>query len=476
MNKKIGRKRRIFYLIIGAILLLLSLLNTYLLLKYKILPSKFIYIYLFVAVVIPILMVLYTLFKKRKTKKKGIILVFEFIYIIVLSLTFFYLNRTFNFLDRFTAQLGYETKQYIVLVLNDSSYSDIKNIKDKTVGYAKGLDSSIENAKDTLSKKVSISFKEMDGYGDAFSNLDNKNVDALILTKAYYDTLLENEEAEESYGKYRILYEYHVRVKSENSTKGVNVTKESFNIYITGIDTYGDVREQTRSDVNIVVSVNPKTYKILLINIPRDYYVDIAGTDRKDKLTHAGNAGVETSVKTVEKLLDIDINYYVKVNYNAIIKLVDALGGVDVESEYDFKSYEFRHPFKKGINHVDGKLALDFVRTRKAFLQGDRVRGENQQRMIQAIFKKASSPSVLIKYDNILNALEGNFITNLRTKDIISLINMQLDKMPNWEFSTFSLNGGDDYVLTPSGQNMYVMVPKEESVNEGRELIKENIK
>ena len=185
MNKKIGRKRRIFYLIIGAILLLLSLLNTYLLLKYKILPSKFIYVYLFVAVVIPILMVLYTLFKKRKTKKKGIILVFEFIYIIVLSLTFFYLNRTFNFLDRFTAQLGYETKQYIVLVLNDSSYSDIKNIKDKTVGYAKGLDSSIENAKDTLSKKVSISFKEMDGYGDAFSNLDNKNVDALILTKAY---------------------------------------------------------------------------------------------------------------------------------------------------------------------------------------------------------------------------------------------------------------------------------------------------
>ena len=170
-------------------------------------------------------------------------------------------------------------------------------------------------------------------------------------------------------------------------------------------------------------------------------------------------------------IFDVKPDYYVKVNYNAIIKLVDALDGVDVESEYDFRSYEFHHPFKKGMNHVDGKLALDFVRTRKAFLQGDRVRGENQQRMIQAIFKKVSSPSILIKYDSILKSLEGNFVTNISTNSIVSLVNMQLDKMPSWTFNTFSLNGGDNYVLTPSGQNMYVMVPNEETVGEAIKLI-----
>ena len=452
----------------------LSLINTFLMLKYKVLPSKFIYLYLFVVVVIPLLLVLYTLLKKRKTKKKGTIVIVEILYIIILSLAFFYLNRTFNFLDKFTSQLGYETKQYVVLVLESSNYKDIKDLKDKKIGYTSGLDTSANKALEELNKKVKLEKEEFDGYGDLFSNLDNGNIDGLLITQSYLDTLKENDE-EESFYKYRELYKINVREKTEQTMKGVNVTKDVFNIYLTGIDTYSDVTEQTRSDVNIIVSVNPKTHKIVLVNIPRDYYVDISGKGSKDKLTHAGTYGVDVSVKTIEKLLDIEINYYVKVNYNAIIKLVDALGGVDVESEYNFKSYEFHYPFKKGINHVDGKLALDFVRTRKAFAQGDRVRGENQQRMIQAIFKKISSPSVLIKYDSILKALEGNFLTNFKTDDIMSLINMQLDKMPSWEFVTFSLNGGDDYVLTPSGQNMYVMVPNEESVNEGKSLLKENI-
>lgn len=471
-NKK---RKRILYLFIGAILLISIILNTFLLLKYKVLPAKYFKIYTIIVIIIPLIMILYTVFRKRRAKIKGIMSVIEIIYIFVLFIVFFYLNNTFNFLERFTSQFEYETKQYSVLVLDDSNYKEIRDLKGKKVGYTSGLDTSIDLALKDFNKKVKVNFNKYDGYGELFTNLDNKNVDAIIIASPYYDTLIENDE-NYSYSKYRLLTTLFVKEKRENSTKSVNVTKEAFNIYLTGIDSYGDITEQTRSDVNIVISVNPRTNKIVLINIPRDYYVDIVGKDIKDKLTHAGIYGIETSVKTVEKLLDTDINYYVKVNYNAIIKLVDTLGGVDVESEYDFKSFEFRYPFKKGINHVDGKLALDFVRTRKAFIQGDRVRGENQQRMIQAIFKKASSPSILIKYDDILKSLDGNFITNLKTDDIMSLINMQLDKMPSWEFSTFSLNGGDDYVLTPSNQRMYVMVPKEETVNEGREIIKENLK
>lgn len=474
MAKVNKRRRRIVFLIVGFLLLVSIFLNTYLLLKYKVLPIKYLLIYSVIVGIIPIFMVWFTLFKKRKSKIKGIFLTIELIYLFVLVIVFFYLNSTFNFLDRFTKQFGYETKQYNVLVLSGSSYKDIKDIKGKEVGYAKGLDTTITEALDELNKKVEVNNKELDGYGIALSMLDNKEIDVIIIPNSSYETLIENDETFDV-SKYRIIYKLQIKEKSESSMKGVNVTKEAFNVYLTGIDTYGDITEKTRSDVNMVISVNPKTHKILLVNIPRDYYVDIIGKDIKDKLTHAGNYGVDTSIKTVEKLLDTDINYYVKVNYNAIIKLVDALGGVDVESEYDFKSYEFYYPFKKGINHVDGKLALDFVRTRKAFIQGDRVRGENQQRMIEAIFKKASSASVLVKYDEILKALDGNFLTNLKVNDIMSLINMQLDKMPSWEFNTFSLNGKDDYVTTPSNQLMYVMTPLEEVVTEGRELLKENL-
>ncbi len=471
---KLKRKKKILYLIIGFLLFVSILLNTYLILKYKVLPMKYLYVYILIVVIIPFLMILYTLLKKRKSKIKGIILAIEIIYIIVLFLVFFYLNSTFNFLDNFTKDLGYETKQYNVLVLKDNAYKDIKDIKDKKLGYTKGLDTSVDEALKELNKKIQLEEDELEGYGEGFKNLDDKNIDAFLITNSYYETLIENDE-NDSYEKYTILYKFFVKEKSKQVIKEVDVTSEPFNVYITGIDTYGAINEKTRSDVNIVMSVNPQTNKILLINIPRDYYVELSDSGVKDKLTHAGVHGIDVSVKTIENLLDTEINYYVKVNYNALIKLVDALGGVDVESEYDFTSGALYIHYNKGLNHVDGKSALEFVRTRKAFLQGDRVRGENQQRMIQAIFKKAISPSILIKYDNVLKSLEGNFLTNFSTNNIISLINMQLDKMPSWEFNTYSLNGGDDYIYTSSEQKMYVMIPNSESVKKGTELLKNNI-
>lgn len=468
------KKKKIFYLILGGLLLISIFLNTFLLLKYKVLPTKYLLVYFVVVGIIPILMVFYTLFRKRKSKVKGILVFIEIIYIVVLFIVFFYLNSTFNFLDKFTKDLGYETKQYVILVLKESEFKDINDLKDKNIGYTKVLDSSIDKALDELDKKVKTINKEFEGLGEAFKYLDDEKIDALLLTSSYYETLLENDE-DETYFNYRELYKFNIKEKTEQVIKEVNVTSEPFNVYITGIDSYGDVTGKNRSDVNIVMSVNPKTNKILLINIPRDYYVDIAGKNFKDKLTHAGTHGVDTSVKTIEKLLDTEINYYVKVNYGALEKLVDALGGVDVESDYNFTSGFYYIHYKKGINHVDGRAALEFVRTRKAFIQGDRVRGENQQKMIQAIFKKISSPSILIKYDEILKALEGNFVTNMSTNNIVSLINMQLDKTPSWDFSTYSLNGSDDYVLTPQNQQMYVMIPNENGVNEGKELLKNNM-
>ena len=210
-----------------------------------------------------------------------------------------------------------------------------------------------------------------------------------------------------------------------------------------------------------------------MINIPRDYYVALHGTGKKDKLTHAGIYGLDMSVKTLDDLLDIEINYYFKVNYGALVKLVDALGGVDVYSKYNFTSGEEFYTYKKGFNHVNGRQALEFVRTRYAFLDGDRTRGENQQAMIQAIIKKACSKDILFKYSNILDSLKGTFTTNFSTDEITDVINMQLDKMPSWNITSISLNGSDasEYTYSYPNQKLYVMKPNEETINNAKETL-----
>ncbi len=472
MNRKF---KNIVYKIVAVLLFLCIILNTYLLLKYNILPAKYLLIYGVIVVLIPLLLILFTLFKKRKSKLKRIACFIEILYILVLAVVFLYLNRTFNFLDRFTNDYNYETKNYYVLVLNSSSYSDIKDINNKKIGYTVNVGETIKEALDKLSENVKLTDTKYDGYGELFDALDNGEIDSLLILQSYYDLLKENEE-DGNGTDYRIIHKFSVKVEAkEIEVKEVDVTKEAFNIYISGIDTYGSVTDNSRSDVNILMSVNPKTNKILLINIPRDYYVERADVHQKDKLTHAGMQGVDVSVKTIEMLFDTEINYYVKVNYNALIKLVDALDGVDVYSEFDFSSYEYHYRFKKGYNHVNGKKALDFVRTRKAFAGGDRVRGENQQRMIEAIIKKASSASVLLKYDSLLKALEGNFATNMSTNSITSLINKQLKDNKSWEITNISVNGKDGHETTASTphQELYVMIPDEETVLAASNAIKE---
>ena len=277
--------------------------------------------------------------------------------------------------------------------------------------------------------------------------------------------------------KYKTIYSFSLTFEALEVKKDADVTEDVFNIYISGIDSYGSVNSLTRSDVNIVASINPKTNQILLINIPRDYYVEFPGTSKKDKLTHAGIYGIDMSINTVEELLDIEINYYFKVNYNALIKLVDALGGVDVYSKYTFTSGEYYFKYQKGYNHVNGIQALEFVRTRKAFKDGDRVRGENQQAMIKAIIKKAISPSILTKYSDILNSLKGTFATNMGIETITDLIKLQLDKMPSWNIVSKSLNGSDGsgFTYTYPHQELYVMIPNQQTIDDIKQEIEKNM-
>lgn len=473
-KKKKVKKLNIYLFIISLVMVLMIILNTYLIIKYDVLPLKYLIIYLLLVVIIPFLIIFLIIKKKKGYALKVFLSIIEIIYIVILGFAFYYLNHTFNFLDDFTSNNTYQIKNFYVVTLKSSEFKDIKDLDTESVGYVVQLNSSILDANKKLDEVIDLEFKEYKDYSILFEDLMNEKIQGVVIPDSHFDSLTESDEELES--KVKIIYKFALKEKLESFKKDVNILKETFNIYISGIDSYGDVNSLTRSDVNILVSINPKTHQILMINIPRDYYVTLHEIGQKDKLTHAGIYGTEMSVKSIEDLLDIEINYYFKVNYGALVKLVDALGGVDVYSKYSFTSVgtDKNYYYKKGLNHVNGEKALYFVRTREAFQDGDRVRGENQQAMIQAIIKKACSAAILTKYSDILESLKGTFATNISTDKITDLIKMQLDKMPSWNITSMSLNGSDgsEYTYSYPYQKLYVMIPKEETILNVKDALK----
>ncbi len=223
----------------------------------------------------------------------------------------------------------------------------------------------------------------------------------------------------------------------------------------------------------MIVTVNPKTKQILLTSIPRDYYVQLHGkTGYKDKLTHAGLYGADMSVKTLEDLLNIEINYYIKVNFTSVINIVEALGGVEVYSDYTFTSID-GYNYTKGYNKVNGEQALSFARERKAFSEGDRQRVKDQQALLEAMFRKCTSPAIITKYNSLMNSINGSFVTNMSANRITSLIRMQLIGKYKWIITSNSLDGenSSNYTYSYSAQKLYVMEPIEDSVKYAKELI-----
>ena len=224
----------------------------------------------------------------------------------------------------------------------------------------------------------------------------------------------------------------------DNMTNGLltgaeanKITKEPFVIYLSGVDTRGELTEKARSDVNILAVVNPQTKQVALINTPRDYYVDLAGTNSKDKLTHAGLYGVETSMATLGNLYGVSVDHYIRINFAGFINIVDALGGVDVYSDQAFTSvgspgYYDPTTFVEGWNHLDGKAALAFARERHAFASGDIQRGINQMKVIDAMLNKIKSPALLMGFSKIMDAASDCFVTDFSQDQISALVRMQL--------------------------------------------------
>ena len=428
------------------------------------------YFLVFISLIIIIdLIVIYLLLSKGHIKNVigGFL---ALILIVIMTLGINYGLNTMDFLKSFGSD--YKTESYSVLVLSSSKFKSVSDLKNKTIGYlSKDNNEGLSKVVDKIKKKINYKEKIEEDVDSLITSLINEKVDAIVIDDARLDIL--KEENNEEYNLLKKIDSLSVDVKSEKIGKEVDVTNSSFNIYVSGIDTYGSINKVSRSDVNILITVNPITKEILLTNIPRDYYVKLHKNGKYDKLTHAGIYGIDESINTLEDLFDTKINYYVKVNFTSLVDIVDSLDGITVNSPYSFVSQD-GYSYKKGENILDGKKALSFARERKSFKEGDRTRGENQQRVLTALINKAMSPKIITNYTNLLTSLKGKFVTNISDEDITKLIKMQLKNNSSWTIKSISVNGTDamDYVYSYNKTKLYVMKPDYETVNNAKEQIK----
>lgn len=460
--------------VIVGIQLVITLLTLFILHRLNVLPLKFFIIASIVLFLLEALMAFIVSRKNVIASQLGKLV--SIVLSILLIIVTINVEKSASVLEQITNSDS-QVIRLNVIVMKDSGIDKLEELTNKDIEYSNGDTSEMKNGIEQLKAEVSqCTWNEVDSVTTLADDLYNGKTDAIFVNEAYTSLL---EETHETFSNdTSVIYSVDIKEDVTDFAKKADVTNESFNIFISGIDTTGPVSTISRSDVNMVVTVNPVTKKILLTSIPRDYYVTLANKGKKDKLTHAGLGGVENSVKTVENFLGIEINYYAKVNFTSLIKMVDALGGIDVESPVSFTTLHGNYYIKQGVNHLNGEQALGFVRERYALSGGDNDRVKNQQRVLSAMIEKAMSPSILTNYSSILDSISGSFETNMTTNEITSLIKMQLNDFSSWEITQIQLEGtgttmtGGAYM--PSS-NLYYMIPNEDSVNSCKQQINDTM-
>lgn len=470
ISKKKKKKIKKISIILTIINILSLTLFSYFIYKIDIIPHKYLMIGYTLAILI-ILLFMLTIFEKTKRGSIGFCIFLMSIGIVFINIANFYLGSTYNFL--LGTQSKYDTLTYSVIVKKSSSYNKLNDLNNKTISYLDDIYK--DNLKDKI-KDISYNEKLNSDFIVISKWLLNSEVDCIILEESYLT--LVREEIDGFSDSIKVIDSFDIKINSYKENDKIDITKNSFILYVSGIDQYGDVNSvRGRSDVNILAVINPRTNHILLVNTPRDYYVQLHDTTGlKDKLTHAGIYGIDKSIKTLEDFYDVNINHYLRVNFNTLVKVVDVIGGIDIESDKEFTAWTNSSVhISKGLNHMDGKTALAYARERKTYTTGDNHRGENQQQVITAIINKLSNSSTLLmKYSSILNSLDGSFQTDMDISFITSFVKYQIDKMPKWSIDSIAVTGFDSRNYTYSmGKNyyLYVMEPDYNSVNNAKNTI-----
>ena len=367
-----------------------------------------------------------------------------------------------------------------IAVLKSSDIESIESLSGEQVGYVSGVhNQEIAKVQSVVDSKVmGVSYTPQKSVTALADALTNREVTAIIFNESYNDLLNETEGYTDFMNNIRIIYSVDVEHSVSSGSDTSKTDLGIFTLYLSGIDTFGDAIKTSRSDVNVIAVVNMKTKHILLVNTPRDYYVPLSISDGEpDKLTHAGMYGVDVSMDTLAMLYDIDIDYYLRMNFSGFERIIDTIGGIDVDSEYEFTStLNEKYHYDEGINHLNGEAALFFARERHAFLAGDNQRGKDHMAIITAVVKKlTTSPEILTNYQAIFGSLSDAFQTSMPEDLIYKLVNMQISDPSEWKIESFAVEGFEDNRTTYSHPNdyTYVTMPDKESVFEARDLIEE---
>lgn len=388
----------------------------------------------------------------------------------------FYLWRTIQMVQA-VSSVALEHSRVSLYVMEDSAAESLEDMTVSVTGILKELDrantdTALEKIEADYGMKLAV--KEFDTLIQLAEALQDGKVDAILLNESFLTLYEETPGYQDFPALLRAISSSRVDhvIKVEPSEPAKD-TDPIINVLLSGSDTRNDTIDQRgRSDVNIIASINTETNQILLISTPRDYYLplDVGAPDAYDKLTHAGIYGMDVLTGTLENLYGIDIDYYFRINFTGFVNVIDALGGIEVYSAYDFTAEDYH--YVQGMNSLNGEEALVFARERYSFAEGDRQRGNNQMEVLKAAFRKATNPAILTQYLTILNSVESCVDTNIPYDVISAQVRRQLSSGDTWTIESFSVDGTDSHATTYSmNQNLYVMIPNEASVAEAREKL-----
>ena len=480
-NKRPISKFMTIFMIISLALLIFQII------KLNLLPAKLIVLVSLVMIILCLIVLLIFHYKAKKFLPRILAGFVALCMCVGLAYGNYFIYKTDDTFDVVTSLADSKATMTSIVVLKSSSIKKEKDLKGKTIGTILDMDKVATNRmlKDLDSDNIKYKTKDYSTLDDMMEAFYAGEVDAICLNEKYRDILHESEAYFNFQTDSRVVHQnvHYTKVeKNDNPSDPVNdISKDAFTVLVSGNDSYGTLQDSnTRSDANLLLTVNPKTGTILMTSIPRDYYVELVCPEddpelacpegSSDKLTHSGLIGVKSTEETIEKALGIKINYNVRINFSSVVNLVDALDGIDLDikkgEEVDIFYVNSQPGLSVGKHHVDGETALAFARERHAYLDGDNQRVRNQQKVFKAIFKRIVSPKMITNYGKFMDALAVAFDTNLSGDEISNFVKYELNNMPDWKIESYAIVAEPDYQFCYQSQSYASVVQQNDIMNE----------
>lgn len=480
-NKRPISKFMTIFMIVSLALLIFQII------KLNLLPAKLIVLVSLVMVILCLIVLLILHFKAKKFLPRLLAGFITLCMCVGLAYGNYFIYKTDNTFDVVTSLADSKATTTSIVVLKSSSIKKESGLKGKKIGTILDMDKKpTKRMLDDLNKdNIKYTAKDYSNLDELMEAFYSGEVDAICLNEKYRDILHETQAYFTFQTDTRIVHQnvHYTKVeKNDNPSDPVNdISKDAFTVLVSGNDSYGTLQDSnTRSDANLLLTVNPKTGTILMTSIPRDYYVELVCPDDDselacpegsyDKLTHSGLMGVKSTEETIEKALGIKINYNVRINFSSVVNLVDALDGIDLDikkgEEVDIFYVNSQPGLSVGKHHVDGETALAFARERHAYADGDNQRVRNQQKVFKAIFNRIVSPKMITNYGKFMDALAVAFDTNLSGDEISKFVKYELNNMPNWKIESYAIVAEPDYQFCYQSQSYASVVQQNDIMNE----------